>query len=53
MVTVPIGFTTRDIKPIPLGIEILARRFDEAKALRVAYLYEQATHRRRPPPAYE
>lgn len=36
---------------LPIGLQIVGRRFDEATVLRAAYAYEQATpwHRRRPP----
>jgi len=44
--TVPAGFT---IEGIPVGIEFLARPFAETTLFRLAYDYEQATHRRRPP----
>jgi len=44
--TVPAGFTTDGI---PVGIEFLARPFAETTLFRLAYDYEQATHRRRPP----
>lgn len=44
------GFTDDD-KPLPLAMQIAAKPFDEATALRVAHAYEQATdwHNRRPP----
>jgi amidase len=45
-ITVPAGFTTDGL---PVGIEFLARPFDEALLFRVAYAYEQGTHHRRPP----
>jgi amidase len=44
--TVPMGFTHG---ALPAGLQILARRFDEGKIFKIAYAYEQATHRRRPP----
>jgi aspartyl-tRNA(Asn)/glutamyl-tRNA(Gln) amidotransferase subunit A len=46
-VVLPCGFT-RD--GLPIGLMIYAKPFDEAKALRVAWAYEQATewHRRTP-----
>ncbi len=47
-VTVPCGFTPSGL---PIGLQIVAKRFDEATALRVAHAYETHTswHRRRPP----
>ena len=46
-ITVPAGLTEDSL---PVGIEFLARPFDEGMLLRFAYAYEQATHRREPPP---
>lgn len=45
-VVVPAGFT-RD--QLPAGIAFLGRPYDDAKLLRLAYAYEQATGHRRPP----
>jgi Asp-tRNA(Asn)/Glu-tRNA(Gln) amidotransferase A subunit family amidase len=45
--TVPAGFTSEGL---PVGLEFLARPFAEGTILGLAYAYEQATHRRRPPP---
>jgi len=36
----------------PGGLQILARMFDEAAMIRVAYAYEQATMHRRPPAGF-
>ncbi|MGB5831866.1 MAG: amidase family protein [Thiohalocapsa sp.] len=47
--TVPMGFTRAGL---PLGLQLLARPFDEHKLFRYAYAYEQATQHRRPPPAF-
>ncbi len=49
--SVPAGFVEVDGKPLPVGLQVLARPFDEATMLRVAHAYEQATdwHKRRPP----
>jgi len=46
-VTIPCGFTKAGL---PIGLQILAAPFEEAKLLRVARMYEQATdwHTRRP-----
>jgi len=46
-VTLPCGFTRGGL---PIGLMIYAKPFEEARALRVAWAYEQATdwHRRRP-----
>ena len=45
-ITVPAGFTDDGL---PVGLEILGREWDEAKLLKFAFAYEQATHHRRPP----
>ena len=47
-VTIPAGLTADGL---PVGLELLGRPFTEPLLLRFAYAYEQATHRRRPPPA--
>ncbi len=44
---VPMGFT-RD-NTLPAGMTLLGRAWDEATLYRLAYAYEQATHRRKPP----
>jgi aspartyl-tRNA(Asn)/glutamyl-tRNA(Gln) amidotransferase subunit A len=45
---VPCGFSTSGL---PLSLQIIGRRFDDATVLRVGHAYEQATewHQRRPP----
>ncbi len=45
---VPCGFSASGL---PLSLQIIGRRFDDATVLRVGHAYEQATewHRRRPP----
>ena len=48
-ITVPMGFTQSGL---PLGLQLLARPFDEHKLIQYAYAYEQATRHRRPPPAF-
>ena len=48
-ITVPMGFTETGL---PLGLQFLARPFDEHKLFQYAYAYEQATHHRRPPPGF-
>lgn len=64
-ITVPAGFTTqvwdrvRDgsgtklVGPVaatlPVGVDFIARPFDEATLVRIASAYEAATHHRRPP----
>ena len=48
-ITVPMGFT---VGGLPLGLQILARPFDEARLFRYAYAYEQATRHRRPPSGF-
>lgn len=46
-ISVPCGFTSGDL---PVGLQIMARPFDEETLFRVAYTFEQATdhHKRRP-----
>jgi len=46
-ISVPCGFTQGEL---PVGLQIVARPFEEATAFRIAYAYEQATewHERRP-----
>jgi aspartyl-tRNA(Asn)/glutamyl-tRNA(Gln) amidotransferase subunit A len=48
--SVPGGFVEVDGKPLPVGLQIIARPFDEPSMLRIAHAYEQATdwHTRRP-----
>jgi Asp-tRNA(Asn)/Glu-tRNA(Gln) amidotransferase A subunit family amidase len=48
-ITVPMGFTRSGL---PLGLQLLARPFDEGKLLQYAYAYEQATNYRRPPKGF-
>jgi Asp-tRNA(Asn)/Glu-tRNA(Gln) amidotransferase A subunit family amidase len=48
-ITVPMGFT-RD--GLPLGLQFLARPFDEHKLFRFAFAYEQATQHRRAPEGF-
>lgn len=45
-IVVPAGFTTDNL---PAAITFMARPYDEATAIKLAYAYEQATHHRRPP----
>jgi Asp-tRNA(Asn)/Glu-tRNA(Gln) amidotransferase A subunit family amidase len=45
-ITVPMGFTASGL---PLGLQLLARPFDEHKLFQYAYAYEQATRHREPP----
>ena len=46
-ITVPMGYT-RD-NQLPAGMTILGRAWDEARLIRLAYSYEQATRHRRAP----
>lgn len=50
-IVVPAGFT-EDAAPLPVGLEIFGRKWDEASLFEIAYAFEQQTHHRRPPPAY-
>jgi Asp-tRNA(Asn)/Glu-tRNA(Gln) amidotransferase A subunit family amidase len=49
-ITVPMGFSMDEL---PVGLELLGRPFGEGQLFALAYAYEQATHHRRPPPAFE
>jgi amidase len=67
-ITVPAGFTTsvwdraadgngtRLVGPVPaalpVGVDFIARPFDEPVLFRIASAYEAATHHRRPPPEF-
>ena len=44
--SVPAGFTPDGL---PVGLELLGRRFDDARLVALGYGFEQATHHRRPP----
>jgi aspartyl-tRNA(Asn)/glutamyl-tRNA(Gln) amidotransferase subunit A len=50
-ISVPAGFTSAGDKDLPVGLQVLAKPFDEATMLRVAHAYERATdwHERTPP----
>jgi aspartyl-tRNA(Asn)/glutamyl-tRNA(Gln) amidotransferase subunit A len=50
-ISVPAGFVETEGKELPIGLQVIARAFDEETMLRVAYAYEQATgwSGRRPP----
>jgi Asp-tRNA(Asn)/Glu-tRNA(Gln) amidotransferase A subunit family amidase len=47
-INVPMGYTRGDT--LPAGITFFGRAWDEARLIRLAYGYEQATRHRRPPP---
>ena len=47
-VTVPMGFTPAGL---PAGLQLLGATLGESTLFRIAYAYEQATERRRPPEA--
>ena len=48
--SVPCGFVEQDGKQLPVGLQVLAKPFDESTMLRVGHAYEQATdwHNRLP-----
>jgi aspartyl-tRNA(Asn)/glutamyl-tRNA(Gln) amidotransferase subunit A len=51
-ISVPCGFAqTPDGARLPIGLQIIAKPFDEVSLLRAAYAYEQATdwHKETPP----
>ena len=45
-ISVPMGFTNTGL---PVGLQIMARPFDEKHLLQIAYQFEQITQHRRPP----
>jgi Asp-tRNA(Asn)/Glu-tRNA(Gln) amidotransferase A subunit family amidase len=47
-IQVPMGYTRNDT--LPAGLTIFGRAWDEARLMRLAFAYEQATRHRRPPP---
>jgi Asp-tRNA(Asn)/Glu-tRNA(Gln) amidotransferase A subunit family amidase len=49
-ITVPMGLS---MDQLPIGLELLGRPFAEGTLIRLAYAYEQATHRRKPPSRFE
>jgi len=53
-VQVPAGFISgiggKETRDYPLGATFAGRAWSEAKLLRLAYAFEQATHARRMPP---
>lgn len=48
-ITVPMGYTRGNA--LPAGMTVFGRAFDEARLIKVAYGYEQATHWRKAPPS--
>jgi amidase len=46
-ITLPAGYS----HDLPVGLELLARPFEDAKLLGMAHAFEQATRHRRPPPS--
>ena len=44
--TVPAGFTDDGL---PVGVELLGRRLDDARLVSIGYAFEHGTHHRRPP----
>jgi len=49
-ITVPAGFSAEGL---PVGLELLARPWEDTRLLGLAYAFEQATRHRRPPPLPE
>jgi aspartyl-tRNA(Asn)/glutamyl-tRNA(Gln) amidotransferase subunit A len=49
--SVPSGFVTVDGRELPLGLQVLAKPFDEATMLRIAHAYERSTEWRNRRPA--
>ena len=50
-ISIPCGFATVEGTRLPIGLQLLAPPFEEAKLLQIAHAYEQSTdwHRERPP----
>jgi amidase len=48
-INVPMGYTVGG--KLPAGVTFFGRAWDEARLIRLAYSYEQATRHRRPPPS--
>lgn len=48
-ITVPAGFA----QGLPIGLQMLGRRFDEGRLYGLAYAFEQRTHWRKPPAGFE
>jgi Asp-tRNA(Asn)/Glu-tRNA(Gln) amidotransferase A subunit family amidase len=48
-ITVPMGFSYGNL---PAGLQILSRPYGEGTLFKLAYAYEQGTHRRRPPEGF-
>jgi amidase len=46
------GFDGKDTPDYPIGLTFTGRAWSEAKLLRLAYAYEQATNMRKPPPGF-
>ena len=49
--SLPCGFAEEDGKRLPVGLQLLAPAFDEARLLQIAHAYEQSTdwHKQRAP----
>jgi Asp-tRNA(Asn)/Glu-tRNA(Gln) amidotransferase A subunit family amidase len=48
-ITLPAGFTEAGL---PVGVELLGRKFAEPRLLEMGYAFEQATENRREPPRF-
>ena len=47
-ITVPMGWITQTARaPLPAGLQMLARPWDEGRLIKLAYAFEQATLHRR------
>jgi aspartyl-tRNA(Asn)/glutamyl-tRNA(Gln) amidotransferase subunit A len=49
-ISIPCGFANLDGKKLPIGLQLLAKPFDESRLLQIAHAYEQSTdwHTARP-----
>jgi aspartyl-tRNA(Asn)/glutamyl-tRNA(Gln) amidotransferase subunit A len=49
-ISIPCGFANVDGKQLPIGLQLLAKPFDESRLLQIAHAYEQSTdwHKARP-----
>jgi len=52
-ISIPCGFAQIDGRPLPVGLQLLGKSFDEARLLQIAHAYEQSTHWRKARPPME
>jgi aspartyl-tRNA(Asn)/glutamyl-tRNA(Gln) amidotransferase subunit A len=49
-ISIPCGFASIDGRPLPIGLQLLGKPFQESQLLQIAHAYEQSTdwHKARP-----